>query len=220
MMEFAVLVVPFLSRLSGKKIDKVVWWSAFAALVGVAMVTNSGDGGSFNLGDLLCILSATCFGIHVFRSEDKVEGLQEGDIRGLVAAQLAVLAVGSGIYGAGDYLLHNGMDFAAHPSASLGSALNYLHDLPWLNLMFMGLGTTAFTIWIEITALKDISSTLAALIYTTEPLWGATFAAVILHENFGALGYAGAALIVGSTCFATLKGNMAKDNTQLQTKTD
>ena len=107
------------------------------------------------------------------------------------------------------------VDFGLHNPGGLQS-LNlqqisyHLAHLPWANLVAMGMGTTALTLFIEINALQNISSTLASLIYTTEPLWGALFAAVFLKEKFGGLGYLGAFLIVGSTAYATVKGGVVK----------
>lgn len=83
-------------------------------------------------------------------------------------------------------------------------------ELPWPALGFMGLATTAFTLWVEMHALKSVSSPLAALIYTAEPLWGALFAWVLLGERWGATGWAGAALIITSSLAAQLSGSGAE----------
>ncbi len=83
-------------------------------------------------------------------------------------------------------------------------------SLPWPALAFMGLATTAFTLSVEMHALKAVSSPLAALIYTAEPLWGALFAWVLLGERWGATGWAGAALIIASTLAAQFAGGAEK----------
>ncbi len=82
--------------------------------------------------------------------------------------------------------------------------------LPWPALAFMGLATTAFTLSVEMHALKSVSSPLAALIYTAEPLWGALFAWVLLGERWGPTGWAGAALIIASTLAAQFLGGSEK----------
>lgn len=51
---------------------------------------------------------------------------------------------------------------------------------------------------------QDISAPLAALIYTSEPLWGALFAWTLLGEHWGATGWLGAFLIVASSLAAQL----------------
>jgi drug/metabolite transporter (DMT)-like permease len=208
MAEFAVLIVPLWAKLSGQKIPNLVWYCAAIALVGVAMVTSTGADGGFNQGDALCMLSACCFGTHVFRTEQRTATMDNKDLPGLISLELAMLTVLSGVYEVADFGLHNpGGLMAFDPQQTL----KHLGELPWPNLALMGMGTTAFTLWIEITALQNISSTLASLIYTTEPLWGAFFAAICLKEKFGGLGYLGAFLIVSSTMYATVKGGITKE---------
>jgi hypothetical protein len=53
---------------------------------------------------------------------------------------------------------------------------------------------------------QDVSSTEAAIIYTLEPVFGASLAYVILGERWGASGWVGAALIVASCLCAQLLG--------------
>ena len=55
-----------------------------------------------------------------------------------------------------------------------------------------------------------MSSPVAAIIYTAEPLWGAGLAYALLGERWGALGWLGAALIVGSSLAAQLAGRDEK----------
>ena len=87
--------------------------------------------------------------------------------------------------------------------------------LPWPALLFMGLGTTALTLWIEMNALKHVSAPLAALIYTAEPLWGAGFAYGLLGERWGPWGWVGGALIVASCLYAQLGGRGNDDKLTL-----
>mmetsp|Transcript_1412 Transcript_1412/g.4557 ORF Transcript_1412/g.4557 Transcript_1412/m.4557 type:complete len:484 (-) Transcript_1412:102-1553(-) len=207
MAEFSVLVVPLWARLSGQKIPKIVWYAATLALFGVALVTESDGGSGFNHGDALCFLSAICFGTHVFRTEQRTATMDNKDLPGLISLELALLTVFSGVYELVDLSMHNTEGLMAlNPQ----QVMYHLEHLPWLNLVAMGMGTTALTLFIEINALQNISSTLASLIYTTEPLWGSFFAVVFLKEHFSNLGYLGAFLIVGSTAYATVKGGVVK----------
>jgi len=207
MAEFSVLVVPVWARLSGQKIPNIVWYCAVIALFGVALVTESDGGSGFNHGDALCFLSAAMFGTHVFRTEQRTATIDNKDLPGLISLELLLLTALSGVYELWDFGTHNPGGLAA---INAQNVTYHLQHLPWLNLVAMGMGTTALTLFIEINALQNISSTLASLIYTTEPLWGAFFASVFLHEHFGNLGYLGAALIVGSTAYATVKGGVVK----------
>lgn len=53
---------------------------------------------------------------------------------------------------------------------------------------------------------QDVSSTEAAIIYTLEPVFGASLAYFMLGERWGASGWVGAALIVASCLCAQLLG--------------
>mmetsp|Transcript_31568 Transcript_31568/g.68235 ORF Transcript_31568/g.68235 Transcript_31568/m.68235 type:complete len:558 (+) Transcript_31568:323-1996(+) len=214
MAEFAVLIVPFWAKLSGEKIPNIVWYASVIALLGVVLVTEA-DGASsgFNLGDSLCLLSACCFGTHVFRTEKRTASIDNKDLPGLISLELTLLTLLSGVYELVDFSLHNPGGLQALDVQKVSYSLAHL---PWTNLAAMGMGTTALTLFIEINALQNISSTLASLIYTTEPLWGAFFAAVFLKEKFGGLGYLGAAMIVGSTAYATVKGGVVKQTEKVK----
>ena len=63
----------------------------------------------------------------------------------------------------------------------------------------MGLATTSFTLWIEFLALKNVSASTCALIYTAEPLWGALFAWHFMGDRWGVPGWIGAFFIVGAS---------------------
>merc|ERR1711924_319690 len=115
-----------------------------------------------------------------------------GDLPGLISLELTLLTFLSLVYELVDFSLDTPGGLR---SLDLHQLSYHLAHLPWANLVAMGMGTTALTLFIEINALQNISSTLASLIYTTEPLWGASL---------------GAALIVGSTAYATVKGGVVK----------
>ena len=71
---------------------------------------------------------------------------------------------------------------------------------------------TAWTIDAEAKALRHVSASTAALIYSSEPLWGAAFAAIFLGERFeGARGWFGAFLVIGSSLVAQVGGAAGKD---------
>eukprot|EP00887_Chlorella_sp_A99_P000383 scaffold13.g383.t1 len=78
--------------------------------------------------------------------------------------------------------------------------------LPWLSVLYTGLVTTDLALLMELFALHDVPSTDAAIIYSLEPLLGASFAYVLLGERWGAAGWAGAFLIVASSLVTQLAG--------------
>merc|ERR1711935_732495 len=64
-------------------------------------------------------------------------------------------------------------------------------------LLWTGIVTTAFTIYMETLALKTLSAAETTLIFSTEPLFGAAFAGVVANEVFGVETAIGAVFIVG-----------------------
>jgi drug/metabolite transporter (DMT)-like permease len=163
---------------------------------GVGLLTTSG--GDPNLGDAYCILSALLFGVHVWRSESISCAIS--DTAALCALQLAVLAGASLVLAIPEMT-----DFLG--SVGISAAVAAATHLPWLEILFMAFGTTALTLYIEMDSLKEVSAPLAALIYTTEPLWGAAFAWMLLNERWGTQGWIGAALIVAASLASQLGGD-------------
>eukprot|EP00892_Ulva_mutabilis_P003883 jgi/Ulvmu1/1867/UM012_0023.1 len=196
---FTVVAVPLLVGLSGRKIANRTWFSAAAAMLGVSLLTTAE--GAPNLGDAVCVASAILFGVHKWRSECITTGVP--DTTALVTLQLTVLALASVVLAVPEF----SQNVAA---AGLAPTLAQAPSLPWLDILFMGIGTTALTLWIEMDALKEVSAPLAALIYTAEPLWGAGFAWVLLNERWGAQGWVGAAIIVLASLRAQLGGDVAE----------
>lgn len=167
---------------------------------GVSLLTTSG--GDPNLGDAICVLSAVLFGVHKWRSETITSRVK--DTTALVALQLAVLASSSILLAAPE-----AANFVAS-APSLSALVESAAGLPWLEIVFMGVGTTALTLWIEMDSLKEVSAPLAALIYSAEPLWGAAFAWVLLNDRWGAQGWVGAVLIVSASLASQLGGDPAE----------
>ena len=190
---FTVLSVPMLAGLAGREIHWTTWASAVTAMFGVALLT--GDAGAFTAGDAWCIGSAVVFGVHKYRTEALTSDLPALP---LMAGQMFVVASLSLAYAALNGSL---ADLAADPSG--------LAAYPWTNLVFMGVFTTAAVLWIEAHALKFVSAPLAALIYSSEPVWGAAFAFAV-GERFGPTGWIGAALVAGSSVAAQALGDLTK----------
>ena len=132
----------------------------------------------------------------------------------LLAVQLFVLAATSALVS-----LPELTRILADPAVdSVSSLVHAASGVPWSQVVWMGLMTTALTLYIEVQALKEVSAPLAALIYTAEPLWGAIFAWIMLDDRFGELGFVGAGVIVVSSLYAQLGGD-ATEPVPLSTKT-
>lgn len=202
---FTVLTVPVLIGLSGIRISRTIWVSAAAALLGIGLLT--GDGGPPNIGDAACVVSAVLFGVHTWRVEAIVESVK--DSTGLAALQLVVLAGCSIAFAAPEL-------FGLVSSQGVSGTFEVARGLPWGEVLFMGIGTTALSLYMEVEALKDVSAATAALIYTSEPIWGAALAWVALGERWGPQGWIGALLVIGASVYSQVSSD--KDKLKLSAK--
>ena len=190
---FTVLSVPVFAALAGQKVPWFTWPASLVAVAGVGLLTG-GDGSEFVAGDAVCILSAVIFGYHTLTSS-KYARLFEDQELPFISLQIGVVAAESGLWKLSEMWYRGGTDLTSFVSHSVDVA----SGLPWPALLWMGLATTSFTLWIEFLALKNVSASTCALIYTAEPLWGALFAWHFMGDRWGAAGWLGATLVVGAS---------------------
>ena len=69
-----------------------------------------------------------------------------------------------------------------------------------------GLVATFATVLVETVALSKISAQESTVLFSTEPLWGASFAAATLGERLDASSFAGGALIIAACLLSSLGG--------------
>eukprot|EP00854_Cymbomonas_tetramitiformis_P001484 gene1484-2111_t len=197
---FTVIVVPLLAGLTGKKITATTWGACVVSITGVMMLEAGGSPPT--MGDAWILLSAFLFGMHIFRTEHHTKQLQAQQRMQLTGLQLTVIAVLAAAFGIAE---HSSTILADSTLWSVSSAASLLGRLPWPELFYTGLVSTAGCLWIELTALENVEAVDAAIIYTLEPLWGAGFAWLMLGERWGPEGWIGAALIM-SGCLAAQLG--------------
>jgi len=198
---FTVLTVPLVAGLRGRRIPASTWAAGAGAVLGVALLDWGGEGLAISSGDLLCIASAMIFGVHTVRMEEATTRFPE-DSQELAALQIAVVALGSIIWEAPELL-------AVGRDGGLEGLANFASDLPWALSIYMGVATTALTLWMEARAMKVISAPMAALIYSSEPLWGAGLSFLCLGERWGPAGAAGAGLVLAASLGSQIAGQCA-----------
>ncbi|KAJ7101579.1 hypothetical protein O6H91_12G087100 [Diphasiastrum complanatum] len=202
---FTVIVVPIISGILGVKIPKITWAAAAVSLLGVGLLESSGS--NVSVGDLWSFVSAVFFGIHMLRTEHHSRKLPSDASMPLLSLQLFVIAFFSTFWS-----LWNNADlraFALNPQAfNIASLSQAMAAVPWHPMLYTGLMSTAFPLWIELVSMRDVSATEAAVIYTLEPLWGAGFAWSLLGERWGAAGWIGALLILGGSLTVQLFGRV------------
>lgn len=117
-------------------------------------------------GDFLELVSAALFAIQLWRCEKIIRNVPENRIAEITCLQLSFVAFFSLIV----YLSQG------HSIPALVSTVSAFPPMEWAQVAMMGFITTAFCLWAEARALRDVDAAPAVLIYACEPVWGAVFA--------------------------------------------
>eukprot|EP00930_Biecheleria_cincta_P042099 TRINITY_DN28954_c0_g1_i1.p1 TRINITY_DN28954_c0_g1~~TRINITY_DN28954_c0_g1_i1.p1 ORF type:complete len:410 (-),score=62.16 TRINITY_DN28954_c0_g1_i1:389-1618(-) len=203
-----MVLVPLLSALDGRKVAGLTWGSVGLACMGTCLLVGPGalTGDLGSVGDLLELGSAALFAIQLWRCERLIRQVPESQIVGLTCLQLILVALFSFIC-----LLGEGF--------SVASVIQTVEGLPateWMQIAVMGLVTTAFCLWAEARALRDVDATPAALIYACEPIWGALFAFLWMGDTLnGPFALCGASLLLLAS-FAGVVASMQTDAGQVE----
>jgi len=213
---FTVLIVPAFAAAGGQRIRPFVWGCAGAAVAGTLLL-EAGSSEPPNIGDAWAILSAAAFAGQLFRAEVLTRDLPPSSSLPLMAVSMAVIAgMTAGVAGVADWrdaastavAVGNMAGGVADVLAS-GHPLGAPHAAGLLaagELAFTAWLSTALALLLELIALKDVSSTEAALVYSMEPLVGASLSCLFLGERFGPTGMAGAAIILVSSVASQMTG--------------
>lgn len=205
----AVVVVPFLDFITGKRIETRQWIGAVLAVVGVAFLELSGAGGGdvaatasqssstalLSTGDLLSLVQPFAFGIGFWKIEKALQRYPS-EARRLTAAQLLAVFCTSACYGLS---VIDPSSFQSYPWSEWLTSPAILFSLFWTGCI-----TTALTIYMENKAMETLSAAEATVIFATEPLWGTAFAAVVMSEQLGVNSAIGAACIMAACFYSNL----------------
>lgn len=190
----AVVIVPILDYIWGKQLLRRQVIGAGLAALGVYALEMGGQQTSISQGDLLSLVQPLMFGLGFWKMEAAMEKYPTEAGR-LAAAQLLMVFIVSF-----SYLMYSSSPVGTDTVNALPSSsdiMAWLHDPQILGMLFWtGIVTTAFTIYMETLALKTLSAAETTLIFSTEPIFGAAFAATVAHETLGMDSAIGAAFII------------------------
>jgi len=217
----AVVTVPILDFLLKKKsLSFQSIAGLICAVLGVGLLELNGDSLSLTLGDLFTFAQPLFFGIGFWKMEQAMEK-HPTQAKRITASQVLMVAICSV---ANCWLLqpHIGAEVQA---PSLDQIMAWLSDPKIFSaLAWTGLVTTALTQYMETVALKTISASEATLLFSTEPLWGAGFAHLVVGERLGLSAAAGAGLILSGCAISTVQKNdpseAGKDSTAVTVVAD
>ena len=206
-----VVLFPALRPKEGKQPTMKDWVCAGAALAGVALLELQGLTAPV-ASDAVAALQPLFFGISYLRiAEAGRKYPSDDDALAMAAAQVVAVAAVASIW----LLGAEGVDGFGHVLA-LSDQPQTLAVLAWT-----ALASTALTILLQTYALARVPAATASLVVSSEPLWAALLAAVLLGEkNYGAADVAGGALILGASLAPAFldddafAGNAADDDSE------
>lgn len=197
----AILVVPVLDMaFKGKNLGPSGAVSISLAMFGMGLLQLGGvdhlSEGAYTFADILCACQAIFFGVGYWRLENGASKFPGQSMRVTMGILLGVAS------GAFTYSMLMGI--VPPPEAIL---LTLFH-MPKLtgSLLWTGLGSTAFALYLETVALKAISATELTILMTSVSLWGSAFAYVTMGETLTPLGIAGGAMLLGGCLVSSLAG--------------
>ncbi|KGF67372.1 MFS transporter [Hoeflea sp. BAL378] len=180
-----VVFVPFITLLVlGQKPHPVIWPAVLMTFVGIWMLAG-GSLGDLNAGDLLTIGCAFMYAVQVILVGRYVG--PSGRPLTLSFVQFALAA----ILGLGAGLATEPLDLA-----SLGGALP--------EILYAGVVATGLAFTLQVIGQRYTTAPQAAIFLSTESLFAALFAALLLGEQVPPLGYAGGLLIFAAILLAEL----------------
>ena len=182
LVSLSVVFIPILSSIFLKqKIEKRVLIGVCIAPIGIALLTLNSQL-SVNSGDILCIICAVLFAVHVVAT-------------GVFTQRVDSVALGViqlGFVGLLSLLVSMFTETVMLPNTAVS----------WASILSLSILCTAVGYIVQTTAQQYTSATHTGLILSLEPVFSAIFAYSVLGEMLSARGYVGAAVLLFSVLIA------------------
>lgn len=183
LISLALILTPVLESLAARSwLPRSYFVAAVAAVVGVALLVSEGGLRMPTAGDALVIAAAVVRALHVTASARLTRGRTDSTLA-VVLVQLIVCAATASLFA----------------GAELPAAVARLDASGWANVVFLGLMCSVFAFVVQLWAVRRTSATRASILMGTEPVWALIVGLVLAGESVGAVGLAGAALIVAAS---------------------
>ena len=154
-----------------------------------------------NTGDLLILLSAVFYSMHVIRlgrfaaQSEPVRLAQIKSLTELGASAAAIAAVVVASPAGADAVHRYFTSTLATPAAS-----GQLYVA--LAVVWNGFFSTALTTWAQSVGQRTVPPTAANLLYSSQPIWAALFASTFLGETLGVQTVAGSCILLGAILYS------------------
>ncbi|MFG2333120.1 DMT family transporter [Streptomyces sp. NPDC048604] len=163
--------------------------AAALSVAGVVLLTQGGGFTAPSAGDLLMLLAAVARTVHVL-AMSRIKAVQSADSLSLTTVQLggavAVFALLAALPGTGDSPWKVALGFGPRE---------------WAGLLFLSVFCTLFAFFVQMWAVRRTSPSRVSLLLGTEPLWAAAAGIALAGDRPGAIGLAGAALVLAGTAW-------------------
>lgn len=203
---FTIIVVPLIDGIFGATVPALTWTGALVSLVGVGILECGGSPPC--VGDILNLMSAVFFGVHILRTEQISRSTKKEKFLALLGYQVSVVALSSAIW-----FVCRDMFSEVH-QLNFGSVSwewsawwDWMISFPWIPAIYTGVFSTGLCLWAEMDAMRDVSAAEAAVIYGLEPVWGAAFAWFLLGERWDTTEWFGAALVLCGSLTVQILGS-------------
>jgi len=212
LVQLTTILVPLLDTILSKRTVPIrTWLSCVLALLGVSLVTLDGTSstalglglGHPNEGDMLVLLSACFYSMHVVRlgqtmsSSGDVSPVRLARIKSLTELTACVVTMLLFIPLAPERVT----ELVTFSSAAFDGSLPGF-GLVVLSVLWNGCAATALTNSLQAFGQKEISPTKANLLYSTQPLWAALFSFGLLGEALEPIAIAGLVVLAGAVAVA------------------
>ena len=171
------VLVPLIYFMFGRRTGKFVWMGAVVTVIGLYLLCGVQGEASFGIGDVVLLIGAVLWAFHIIvldRFGNEVRPLR------FSAVQFTVCAVVSGVIAL----------FCERDSFSV----EYVRAAI-IPLLYGGVGSVGIAYTCQLLGQKDADPTFAAIILSTESVFSAVGAAIILKEYMTVTGYIGCALM-------------------------
>lgn len=158
----AVIFVPIIGLFFGKKIDRYGVVGTILTVIGIAFLTMEGSVFSINIGDILTILGAIFYAMQIILVDIFAK---EEDVIVFTVIQIAVCFLFSLI----TMILRGDLCFNA-TFAGIGG------------VVYLAVFSTAIGLFFQVLGQKDTTETKAAIIMSTESVFGTIFAIILLNQ--------------------------------------
>lgn len=183
-----VIAVPIICYVLFKqRLDRFEVIGAFLTIIGIGLLSVDFSG-AINIGDVLSLLCAFAFAFHIIYTGKFVETEKPVSLTIIQFSSAAII-------GFIVILVRGEMHFSA--------------DLtPLVSLIYLGVFSTGIAFFLQTYAQQFVSETKAAIILSTEAVWGMFFSIIIIQEVVNLKMAIGAAIIIVAILITELKQRM------------